>query len=154
MTMSQITRNLAVAATLLALAAAANGTLAAEKLVATDASVRTILSFKVPDATAQKLLPEGWQPSPDTAGPSKDANLNVVFVDLLTVQNPDGSPGETVRFASLTVPAKKNGCDGADGWPRVRVEPRLCSGPLRRLRRRQRHRRPTCPHRSHQEVDC
>ena len=52
MTMSQITRNLAVAATLLALAAAANGTLAAEKLVATDASVRTILSFKVPEAAA------------------------------------------------------------------------------------------------------
>jgi hypothetical protein len=111
MTMSQITRNLAVAATLLALAAAANGTLAAEKLVATDASVRTILSFKVPEAAAQKLLPEGWQVSPPSTGPSKDANLNVVFVDLLTVQNPDGSPGETVRFASLTVPAKKKGTD-------------------------------------------
>jgi len=85
--------------------------LAAEKLVATDASVRTILSFKVPEAAAQKLLPEGWQVSPPSTGPSKDANLNVVFVDLLTVQNPDGSPGETVRFASLTVPAKKKGTD-------------------------------------------
>ena len=75
MTISQITRNLAGAAALLALAAGAKGALAAEKLFATDASVRTILSFKVPEAAAQKLLPEGWQVSPPTTGPSRDANL-------------------------------------------------------------------------------
>ena len=111
MTISQITRNLAAAAALLALAAAANGALAAEKLFATDASVRTILSFKVPDAAAQKLLPEGWQVSPPTTGPSKDANLNVVFIDVLTVQNPDGTAGEPARIASIGVPAKKKGTD-------------------------------------------
>ena len=70
MTISQITRDLAGAAALLALAASANGTSAAEKLVATDASVRTILSFRVADATAQKLLPEGWQVCPPNTGPS------------------------------------------------------------------------------------
>jgi hypothetical protein len=111
MMISEITRNLAGAAAVLALAASANGTSAAEKLVATDASVRTILSFRVPDAAAQKRLPEGWQVSPPSTGPSKDANLSVVLVDLLTVQNPDGSPGETYWFAALTVPAKKKGTD-------------------------------------------
>jgi hypothetical protein len=30
---------------------------------------------------------------------------------LLTVQNPDGSPGETYRVAALAVPAKKKGTD-------------------------------------------
>src|SRR5438128_1513486 len=111
MTISQIARHIGAAVALLALAAAANGASAAEKLVGTYGEQRTILSFKVPDATAQKLLPEGWQASPASTGPSKDANLNVVFVDLLTVQNPDGSPGETYRVAALTVPAKKKGTD-------------------------------------------
>ena len=59
MTISQVTRNLAGAAAVLALAAAANGTSAAEKPVGTYGELRTILSFKVPDAAAQKLLPEG-----------------------------------------------------------------------------------------------
>jgi hypothetical protein len=73
--------------------------------------VRTILSFKVSDAAAQRMLPDGWQVSPVSTGPSKDANLNVVFVDFLTVQNPDGSPGDTYRIAGLTIPAKKKGTD-------------------------------------------
>jgi hypothetical protein len=111
MTISQITRNLAAATTLLALAAAANGVSAAEKPVGTYGELRTILSFKVSDAALQKLLPEGWQISAPSTGPSKDANLNVVLVDYLTVQNPDGSPGETFRVAALAVPAKKKGTD-------------------------------------------
>jgi hypothetical protein len=111
MTISQVTRNLAGAAAVLALAAAANGTSAAEKPVGTYGELRTILSFKVPDAAAQKLLPEGWQVSPPPTGPSKDANLNVVLVDVLTVQNPDGTPGETYRVAAVTVPAKKKGTE-------------------------------------------
>jgi hypothetical protein len=111
MTMLQITRTLAGAATLLVAMAAANAASAAEKLVGTYGEQRTILAFKVPEPAAQKLLPEGWQVSAPGAGPSKDANLNVVFLDVLTVQNPDGSPGETYRAAVLVVPAKKNGTD-------------------------------------------
>src|SRR5215469_14762820 len=112
MTIPQIAHQLG-AGCLLALAVAARGASAAEKLVGTYLEQRTVLSFKVPDATAQKLLPEGWQASPATAGPSKEANLNVVFVDVLTIQNPDGTPGETYRYAVLTVPAKKKGMDAA-----------------------------------------
>jgi hypothetical protein len=111
MTISKIIRDPAAAAALLALTAAANGALAAEKLVATDASVRTLLAFKVPDAAAQQLLPEGWQVRPPSTGPSKDANLTVIFIDLLTVQNPDGTAGESARIAGIGVPAKKKGTD-------------------------------------------
>jgi hypothetical protein len=112
MTTFQATRNVAGAAALfLALAAAANVTFAAEKPVGTYGQLRTVLAFKVPDATAQKLLPQGWSASPPSTGPSKDANLNVVLVDQLTVQNPDGSPGETFSIAALSVPAKKTGTD-------------------------------------------
>jgi hypothetical protein len=97
---------------MLALVAATVHTASAgEKLVGTYGEERTLLRFKVPDATAQKFLPEGWQASPDAAGASKDANLNVVFVDLLTVQNPDGTPGETYRVAGVVIPAKKKGTD-------------------------------------------
>ena len=65
---------------------------AAEKLVGTYGEQRTVLAFKVPDTAAQKLLPEGLQASPPSTGLSKDANLNVVFADVLTVQNPNGTP--------------------------------------------------------------
>ena len=125
MTISKIIRNPAPAAAVLALIAAANGALAAEKLVATDASVRTLLAFKVQEAVVQKLLPEGWQVSPASTGPSKDANLNVVFIDELTVQNPDGSAGETYSIAGIGVPAKKKGTDATVGM----VGPGLVSNP-------------------------
>jgi len=112
MTMSRSPRNLAAAITLSALTVAAvHAASAGEKLVGTYGEVRTILSFKVSDAAAEKLLPDGWQVSPVSTGPSKDANLNVYFVDLLTVQNPDGSPGDTCRIAGLAIPAKKKGTD-------------------------------------------
>jgi hypothetical protein len=111
MTIAQISRNIAGAVVLIALTAAANVTSAGEKPVGTFASQRTQLSFKVSDTAVQKLLPQGWEASPSNTGPSKDANLTVVFVDTLSVQNPDGSPGETFRVAALTIPAKKQGTD-------------------------------------------
>jgi hypothetical protein len=111
MTTLQVTRNVAGAAALVALAAAANVAPAAEKPVGTYGEERTVLAFKVSDSAVQTLLPDGWQASPASTGPSKDANLQVIFIDVLTVQNPDGSPGETYRAAVLGVPAKKKGTD-------------------------------------------
>jgi hypothetical protein len=112
MTLSQVTREVAGAAALLALVAATvHAASAGEKLVGTYGEERALLRLKVPDATVQKLLPEGWQASPDSAGPSKDANLNVVFVDVFTVQNPDGTPGDPYRVAAVVIPAKKKGTD-------------------------------------------
>jgi hypothetical protein len=111
MTVLQNTLKSTAATALLVVMAAGNAASAAEKLIGTYGEQRTVLAFKVPDTAAQKLLPEGWQASPPSTGPSKDANLNVVFVDVLTVQNPDGTPGETFRVAALMVPAKKKGTD-------------------------------------------
>jgi hypothetical protein len=111
MTMLHTARKITAATALVVVMAAGYAASAAEKLVGTYGEQRTVLAFKVPDTAAQKLLPEGWQASPPSTGPSKDANLNVVFVDVLTVQNPDGTPGETYRVAALVVPAKKKGTD-------------------------------------------
>jgi hypothetical protein len=113
MTMLDGARKITAATALVVVMAAGHTASAGEKLVGTYGEQRTVLAFKVPDTAAQKLLPEGWQVSPPSAGPSKDANLNVVFVDVLTVQNPDGTPGETYRVAALVVPAKKKGTDAA-----------------------------------------
>jgi hypothetical protein len=111
MTMLRTARKITAATALLVVMAAGYAASAAEKLVGTYGEERTVLAFKVPDTAAQSLLPEGWQVSPLSTGPSKDANLNVVFVDVLTVQNPDGTPGEIFRVAALVVPAKKKGTD-------------------------------------------
>jgi hypothetical protein len=86
---------------------------AEEKLVGTYGEERTILAFKSPDAAVQKLLPAGSEVAPVPAGPSKDANLMVNFIDWLTVQNPDGKPGETGRLLALAVPARKNGSEAS-----------------------------------------
>jgi len=86
---------------------------AEEKLVGTYGEERASLSFKVPEATVQKLLPEGWESAPVASGPSQGANLNVVFVDWITVTNPEGKPGDSVRVAAIVAPAGKKGTEAA-----------------------------------------
>jgi hypothetical protein len=86
---------------------------AEEKLVGTYGEVRTVLAFKASPAAVQKLLPEGWESAPIAGGPSKDANLNVVFMDWITVTNPDGTPGNTARIAAIVAPARKKGTQEA-----------------------------------------
>jgi len=81
---------------------------AQEKLVGTYGEARTSLAFKIPDATAQSMLPRGWLASPFSAGPSKGANLVVTFMDWLVAPDPDGRPTNTFRHVGLTVPAKQN----------------------------------------------
>ena len=44
---------------------------AGEKLAGSNVDVRTTIAFKVSDAAAQKLLPEGWEVSSPTVGPSR-----------------------------------------------------------------------------------
>ncbi|MGY3133810.1 hypothetical protein ACVWZM_004492 [Bradyrhizobium sp. USDA 4501] len=80
-----------------------------DKLYSSTLDVRTVLSFKVADSAAQKMLPEGWQiEAPDT-GPSKGSNLSVVLIDQLLAQDADGKPVDAVRGAVLVIPAKKQG---------------------------------------------
>jgi hypothetical protein len=112
MTLSTVARGIAVAgAAFVLLATTFHAAAAGEKLVGTYGEERALLRFKVSDATVQKLLPEGWQASPDSTGPSKDANLSVVFVDVFTAQNPDGKPEDPYRVAAVVIPAKKKGTE-------------------------------------------
>jgi hypothetical protein len=86
---------------------------AGEQLVGTYGEERTVLAFKLPEATVQKLLPQGWESVPVATGPSQGANLNVVFVDWITVTNPDGKPGDSMRVAAIVGPARKKGTEAA-----------------------------------------
>ena len=88
---------------------------AQEKLVAIDASVRTIVAFKVSDTALQKFVPAGWQSSPLSAGPSEGANLNVVFIQRIVVQDPDGKAHDLIRLAALNFPAKRTGTEATVG---------------------------------------
>jgi hypothetical protein len=104
---------LAGAAVLSLLATTADPVSAQEKLVGTYGEVRTVLSFKVTDTALQKLVPEGWQSSPASTGPSKGANVSLVLIDGVTTQGPDGKPEESSRTAVLVLPARKTGTDTA-----------------------------------------
>jgi hypothetical protein len=88
----------------------------AETLVASDAHSRLSLAFKVADAQLQKHLPPGWLPNPPTAGPMKDANLLLSFVDRLINLDPDGKPvaGGRDRYVVVAVPVKES-ATGATG---------------------------------------
>jgi hypothetical protein len=84
-----------------------------DKLYSSTLDVRTVLSFKVADSAAQKMLPEGWQIEAPNTGPSKGANLSVVLVDQILAQDAEGKPVDAVRGAALVIPAKKQGMEKA-----------------------------------------
>lgn len=81
----------------------------AETPVESNVDNRLVLAFQVQEAELQTWLPAPWQVSPVPAGPSKGANLLVVFIQKLLSQAPDGKPsasGGTDRTVALVVPAK------------------------------------------------
>ena len=82
---------------------------AAETLIEQSAETRLQLDFRVPDAALKDALPAGWEPAIATAGPAKDANLRLIFVDRVGITGADGkplSPG-TNRMAILAIPVKQ-----------------------------------------------
>ncbi len=82
---------------------------AAETLVESNVESRVTLAFKARDGELQNWLPAVWRVSPVAAGPTKDANLFVVFFQRLSSQGADGKPlpaGGTDRGVVLAVPAK------------------------------------------------
>jgi hypothetical protein len=109
MTTSRMTVGGMVALSLIAIAAYPVS--AQEKLVAVDASIRTVVAFKVSEAALQKFVPPGWQLSPLGAGPAKGANLIAVFVQPVVVQGPDGKAQDLVRLAAFNFPAKRTGTE-------------------------------------------
>jgi hypothetical protein len=80
----------------------------AETPVGTNLESRTVVSVRVSQAEAQNWLPTPWQVNPVPSGPSKDANLNVVFINPWLTLDPDGKPTATPidRRVALAIPAK------------------------------------------------
>jgi hypothetical protein len=81
----------------------------AESLIESSVESRVYLAFQVRDSDLQSWLPDPWKVSPMPAGPSKGANLSVVFVQQLLSETPEGKPftfGRTARYVVLTVPAR------------------------------------------------
>lgn len=77
---------------------------------------RTYLYFQVPEATAQRVLPSGWQAAPLPSGPAQGANLVLILLDQMMAHDAQGRPaaGGTNQFAVLGVPAR-NAATGAAG---------------------------------------
>ena len=70
----------------------APGPARAETLVEFSAETQMQLDFHVPDAALAAMLPAGFEPSIATAGPAKDANLRMVFIDRGDITGPDNKP--------------------------------------------------------------
>jgi hypothetical protein len=85
---------------------------AQEKHVGTDASVRTIFSFKAPDAAVQKLLPAGWQVDAPAAGPDAGANLRITFIDGVWAHDAQGKPQSVAgRTITMGIPVRMQGAE-------------------------------------------
>jgi hypothetical protein len=81
----------------------------AETLLEQGAEHRFQLDFHVPDAALQKMLPQGWVPAIAAAGPAKDANLRMIFIDRIGIVGPDGKPkgAGASRMVYLAIPVKQ-----------------------------------------------
>jgi hypothetical protein len=97
------------------------GVASSETKVGSDVNVRTVVSVKIAEAEAQKLLPQGWQVNPFASGANQGANLTLTFIDELLSQDAEGkAKSNTVRRVAVGMPAK-NAATGAAGNNVVRV---------------------------------
>ena len=120
------------AATIAALCAAAPQLVAAQTFVEQSAEVRMQLDLAVPAQALQKLLPAGWEPAVAAAGPAKDCNVRMIFVDRIDINAQDGAPRGTNKFVYLASPIQKTGGEVAgqmviDG---IIADPKDAPGPL------------------------
>ena len=94
----------------------------AETLIQSTLDSRIALAFRVSQAELQRWLPAPWQVDPVAAGPSKDANLMVTFVDRLLDQDAEGKPAAvaTYRVVAVAIPAK-NPQTGVSGPLLIRI---------------------------------
>lgn len=87
----------------------------AETLLEHSAEVRMQLDLVVTPAALKKLLPDGWEPFVATAGPAKDCNIRMIFVDRVDITGPDGAPTSTEQMVYLASPIKKTGTNEMAG---------------------------------------
>ena len=86
----------------------------AETFVEQAAEHRFQLDFHVSDAALKKMLPQGWEPAIAPAGPAKDANLRMIFIDRIDVVGSDGKPlgRGASRMVYLAIPVKQSAGGG------------------------------------------
>ncbi len=70
--------------------------------------IRFQLDFQVPAAALAALLPPGFTSDVSAAGPAKDCNLRVIFIDEVAINGPDNRPigRGTNQLVYLTAPVK------------------------------------------------
>jgi hypothetical protein len=78
----------------------------AQTLVESSMESRFQLDLAVPQAPLERMLPPGWRTNVATQGPAKDANLRVIFIERLTINDAEGRPvGDgSNSLVYLTVP--------------------------------------------------
>jgi len=81
----------------------------AESLLEFSAETQMQLDFHVPDAALAAMLPAGFEPNVATAGPAKDANIRMVFIDRGDITGPDNKPlgRGSNQLVYLIVPIKQ-----------------------------------------------
>jgi hypothetical protein len=83
----------------------------AQTFVEQSAEVRMQLDLVVSAPALKALLPAGWEPAVATAGPAKDCNVRMIFVDRIDITGDDGAPRSSNQFVYLASPIKKTGTD-------------------------------------------
>lgn len=83
----------------------------AESLYQSNVDARVAVALQVKPEAVQQWLSGPWQVNPVGAGPSKGANLTLVFLDQHLVQDPEGKPmrGGINRMVALVAPGKHSG---------------------------------------------
>jgi hypothetical protein len=94
---------------LLGVIAVGPGPARAETLLEFSAETQMQLDFHVPDAALAAMLPAGFEPNIATAGPAKDANLRMVFIDRGDITGPDNKPlaRSSNQLVYLIIPIKQ-----------------------------------------------
>ena len=87
----------------------------AQTLLEQSAEVRMQLDLAVSSQALKALLPDGWEPFVATAGPAKDCNVRMIFVDRVDITGPDGAPVGTNQMVYLASPIKKSGSNEMAG---------------------------------------
>jgi hypothetical protein len=107
--MKKIFEGVLVAAGVLLMALGAH----AQTMLEQAAEHRLQLDFRVNDAALAKMLPAGWEALIATAGPAKDCNLRMIFIDRMGIIGRDGKPAarSSSRLVYLAIPVKKTGTD-------------------------------------------
>jgi hypothetical protein len=91
------------------MALTASAQASAETLLEQGAEHRYQLDFHVTDAALQKMLPQGWVPAIAAAGPAKDANLRMIFIERIGIVGADGKPAakSASHLVYLAIPVKQ-----------------------------------------------